>query len=94
LLADLTALPTVKAVAFTTPAMAPPPATGEEPKEAAPAARPDEVLVKIEVEDSRAAMVDVFSYFNERDISFTSVDILEPNLENVFLHLTGKKLRE
>jgi len=94
LLADLTLLPAVKSAAFGAPPMAPPPAEGEEPKEAPATAEPSGVLVKIEVEDSGAAMVNIFGYFNERDISFTSVEILEPNLESVFLHLTGKKLRE
>jgi hypothetical protein len=36
----------------------------------------------------------VMSYLNERDVGFTSIEIFEPNLESVFLHLTGKKLRE
>jgi hypothetical protein len=36
----------------------------------------------------------VLSFLNERDITLTSLEILEPNLESVFLHLTGKKLRE
>jgi hypothetical protein len=31
---------------------------------------------------------------NERDVPIRSLEILESNLENVFLHLTGKKLRE
>jgi len=36
----------------------------------------------------------VIAYLNERDIAVTSLQVLEPNLENVFLHLTGKRLRE
>jgi ABC-2 type transport system ATP-binding protein len=31
---------------------------------------------------------------NRADAHITSLDILEPNLESVFLHLTGKKLRQ
>jgi hypothetical protein len=31
---------------------------------------------------------------NQLDVRVTSLQILEPNLEGVFLHLTGKKLRE
>jgi len=31
---------------------------------------------------------------NQLDVRITSLEILEPNLESVFLHLTGKKLRE
>ena len=51
-------------------------------------------VVKIETKRSQEAMVQLFSFLNERDIDVTSVEILEPNLESVFLHLTGKKLRE
>jgi ABC-2 type transport system ATP-binding protein len=35
----------------------------------------------------------VIKVFNEADVSITSLEILEPNLETVFLHLTGKRLR-
>jgi ABC-2 type transport system ATP-binding protein len=51
-------------------------------------------IVKIEAENSRKAIVNVLGYMNDQDINITSLDILEPNLESVFLHLTGKKLRE
>jgi ABC-2 type transport system ATP-binding protein len=51
-------------------------------------------IVKIEAENSRKAIVNVLGYLNDQDITITSLDILEPNLESVFLHLTGKKLRE
>jgi ABC-2 type transport system ATP-binding protein len=51
-------------------------------------------IVKIEAENSRKAIVNVLGYMNDQDITITSLDILEPNLESVFLHLTGKKLRE
>ena len=52
------------------------------------------VLVKIETRRSQDALVQVIGYLNERDVAFTSIEIFEPNLESVFLHLTGKKLRE
>ena len=61
--------------------------TGEEPAV-------ESKLVKIEALNSQQAIVNVFGLLNERDIPITSLDILEPNLESVFLHLTGKKLRE
>jgi len=51
-------------------------------------------IVKIEAENSRKAIVNVLGYMNDQDITIPSLDILEPNLESVFLHLTGKKLRE
>ncbi len=58
------------------------------------AAESESSLVKIEAENSRKAVVSVLGYLNDKDITITSLDILEPNLESVFLHLTGKKLRE
>jgi ABC-2 type transport system ATP-binding protein len=63
---------------------------------AAPTASPPHgpVLVKIEARRSQDALVQVIGYLNERDLAFTSIEIFEPNLESVFLHLTGKKLRE
>jgi ABC-2 type transport system ATP-binding protein len=38
--------------------------------------------------------VELIAFLNERDLRLVSVETLEPNLESVFLHLTGKKLRE
>ena len=55
---------------------------------------PESKMVKIEATNSQQAIVNVLGLLNERDILITSLDILEPNLESVFLHLTGKKLRE
>jgi ABC-2 type transport system ATP-binding protein len=52
------------------------------------------VLLKIEAKRSQDALVQVIGYLNDRDVAFTSIEIFEPNLESVFLHLTGKKLRE
>jgi ABC-2 type transport system ATP-binding protein len=51
-------------------------------------------LVKVEAINSHQAIVNVLGLLNERDVPITSLEILEPNLESVFLHLTGKKLRE
>ena len=56
--------------------------------------RPGQSCVKIESKRSQDALVQVIGYLNERDVAFTSIEIFEPNLESVFLHLTGKKLRE
>jgi ABC-2 type transport system ATP-binding protein len=93
LLAEITALPTVKQATLMPPPVAPPPAAGEEPRDVtAPA--PAQPVVKIETEDAGQALAHVFNYLNEHDIPVNSVTILEPNLESVFLHLTGKKLRE
>jgi ABC-2 type transport system ATP-binding protein len=51
-------------------------------------------MLKIQCTRSQDALVQVFGYLNERDMPFTSLRILEPNLESVFLHLTGKRLRD
>jgi len=72
----------------------PPPAEekGPEVKEREPVTATP--IVKIVAENSQKAVVSVISFLNEQDITLTSLEILEPNLESVFLHLTGKKLRE
>ena len=51
-------------------------------------------VVKVECESSQQALVSIIGYLNIHKLSLTSLEILEPNLESVFLHLTGKKLRE
>jgi ABC-2 type transport system ATP-binding protein len=56
--------------------------------------KPEAAQVKIEAENSQQALINVLGFLNEKDITITALDILEPNLESVFLHLTGKKLRE
>ena len=53
-----------------------------------------QTLVKLETENSQRALLSVINFANEHNITISSLEILEPNLENVFLHLTGKKLRE
>jgi ABC-2 type transport system ATP-binding protein len=94
MLADMSALPGVEEATLIPPPAAPPPAEGVEPE-----ARESEVvsagnLVKIVAKNSQQAVVSLIGFLNERDIPLTSLEILEPNLESVFLHLTGKKLRE
>lgn len=51
-------------------------------------------LVKIEALHSQEALVNLIQFINTHDLAIASLKILEPNLESVFLHLTGKKLRE
>ena len=89
LLAQLAALPAIKR-ATVAPQPAPPPTA--EGAEVAPA--PAYTTVKIEAEHSQQALLNLIGFLNERDIPMASLEILEPNLESVFLHLTGKKLRE
>jgi len=57
------------------------------------AARSDGHL-KVEADRAQEALIGVIEITNQRDIRLTSLQVLEPNLETVFLHLTGKTLRE
>ncbi len=60
---------------------------------AAPQAR--KTILKIEAcQQANDALVQVIQLFNERNVPILSVETLEPNLETVFLHLTGKSLRQ
>ncbi|MBI5564705.1 MAG: ATP-binding cassette domain-containing protein [Chloroflexi bacterium] len=50
--------------------------------------------IKVKALNTQAALVGVINAFNHNDINIRSLDILEPNLETVFLELTGKRLRD
>ncbi len=54
----------------------------------------ENAVVRLETDNSQVALVNVIDYLNQNDVPITSLTILEPNLETVFLQLTGKKLRE
>ncbi len=88
LLAQIRALPSVKQAALAPQSIAPLP---DGDGAASPTAHP---IVKVEARKSQETLVELLRFFNECDIQVASLKILEPNLENVFLHLTGKKLRE
>ena len=45
-------------------------------------------------EDSNLVLPRLFDAANEIGVRISTVDILEPNLESVFLHLTGRTLRD
>jgi ABC-2 type transport system ATP-binding protein len=49
--------------------------------------------LEITAQHAQRALIGVIEVLNEADVSITSLVILEPNLETVFLHLTGKQLR-
>ena len=51
---------------------------------------------KVRVEAARAqeTLIRLLELFNNTDTDVTALEVLEPNLETVFLHLTGKRLRE
>lgn len=94
LLAQLAALPAIQEVALL-PRPAAPPADGNQAEKALerqPAVAGS--VVKIVAKDSQQAVIHAIQLLNDRHIPLTSLEILEPNLESVFLHLTGKKLRE
>jgi ABC-2 type transport system ATP-binding protein len=91
LLAQIGSLPGVKQASIAPKPVAPPSADGEPADAKAAPAYP---VVKVEAEHSQEALINLISFFNERKIPIVSLEILDPNLENVFLHLTGKKLRE
>jgi ABC-2 type transport system ATP-binding protein len=46
------------------------------------------------VDDSNLVLPQVFEIANRTKVRITSVEIREPNLETVFLHLTGRALRD
>ncbi len=92
-LKELSALPAVKEAGLVPQPPAPPAPEGKEStSEAKPA--PANPVVKIVAENNQQAVVNVLGYLNQHDIVITSLEIMQPNLESVFLHLTGKKLRE
>jgi ABC-2 type transport system ATP-binding protein len=95
LLSQLSALPAIKQATLMSPPSPAPAVRGEAETEVTPSATaPSYTLVKIEAEHSQQALVNLISFFGQRDVPIASLEILEPNLESVFLHLTGKKLRE
>lgn len=92
-LAQLGALPAVKEAMLVPQPPAPPaPEEKETIAEVKPAAA--NPVVKIVARQNQEAVVNVLGFLNQRDIVITSLEIMQPNLESVFLHLTGKKLRE
>ena len=50
--------------------------------------------VSVITPDAEGVLASVVSNANERGIKIRSIDIREPNLEAVFLHLTGRALRD
>jgi ABC-2 type transport system ATP-binding protein len=57
-------------------------------------ATPSDGKLKIETRRLQEALMGTLDLTNQLDVRITSLEILEANLESVFLHLTGKKLRE
>jgi ABC-2 type transport system ATP-binding protein len=51
-------------------------------------------MLALETVDAQRALLEIIGLFNETDTAMTSLEILEPNLESVFIQLTGKQLRD
>jgi ABC-2 type transport system ATP-binding protein len=51
-------------------------------------------ILSLLVEDSNKVLPNLFEVASQLDSRITSVEIFEPNLETVFLHLTGRALRD
>jgi ABC-2 type transport system ATP-binding protein len=54
----------------------------------------EEHTVEIAADDPRAALVRVVSLLQETNAALAHLETREPNLERVFLHLTGRDLRD
>lgn len=54
----------------------------------------DDGLITLLANDSNFVLPELFELAAEAGVRITSVDIQEPNLETVFLHLTGRALRD
>jgi ABC-2 type transport system ATP-binding protein len=57
-------------------------------------ARSEDHTVRLMAEDANASLPDVISVANARGVKVVGIDVREPNLEAVFLHLTGRALRD
>ena len=53
---------------------------------------PDEL--ELECQDVKSALVRVVTLLNELQVELVRLETEEPNLERVFLHLTGRALRD
>ncbi len=56
--------------------------------------RIDGATVTMETEDLPATMESLFAWSREQDVSLRNLIVRQPNLEDVFLSLTGRRLRE
>ncbi|OGP56411.1 MAG: hypothetical protein A2Y65_11450 [Deltaproteobacteria bacterium RBG_13_52_11] len=54
----------------------------------------EEGRLKIETSDSHLALLELIELCKVSNVSILSLEMLQPNLESVFLHLTGKRLRD
>jgi ABC-2 type transport system ATP-binding protein len=65
------------------------------PQEETEDAMSTKAMLKVEARThANDALVQLIQLFNKKDVQMLSLETLEPNLESVFLHLTGKSLRQ
>ena len=61
-------------------------------------ATPGKMLVSARIVDAktfgRPSLLRLVALLNEQQVGLTSLETEEPNLERVFLHLTGRELRD
>ncbi|HJY87604.1 MAG TPA: hypothetical protein VKE24_12270, partial [Candidatus Acidoferrales bacterium] len=50
--------------------------------------------LELECRDLKKTLLELIAILNEQDVALTSLETEEPNLERVFLHLTGRALRD
>jgi ABC-2 type transport system ATP-binding protein len=51
-------------------------------------------LITIRADRAKRTLREVIGVFDQMKVAFSSVEVLEPNLNSVFLQLTGKRLRK
>ena len=51
-------------------------------------------VVELMVEDARSVLPDALRAITDAGLAVTAVEVTEPDLEAVFLHLTGRALRD
>jgi ABC-2 type transport system ATP-binding protein len=55
---------------------------------------PNEQTAEIECRDVKRTLIELVPILNEEQVELTGLETEEPNLERVFLHLTGRALRD
>jgi ABC-2 type transport system ATP-binding protein len=55
---------------------------------------PNAQTLELSCREVKTVLVDLIGVLNELQIELTNLEIREPNLERVFLHLTGRGLRD
>ncbi len=56
--------------------------------------QPDAETLEVECRDVKQTLLQVTALLSEEQVELTSLELQEPNLEHVFLHLTGRALRD